>query len=123
MRSNPRQGGESWISWPAATDTRYLPWGLSGHTLRMILREIFRDPPWRRQFRSLARLRRGRTSAIAICSGNVTRQISSSLTKTRRRKTRSPSLERDEEDATETDREVETFEEAVQVVDEEDSPI
>jgi len=32
-------------------------------------------------------------------------------------------LERDEEDPAESEREVETFEEAVQVVDEEDSPI
>jgi hypothetical protein len=98
--------------------------GLIGHTLRIIIREIFRDPSvattvsFPRQITSRAYLRdrdllRQRDEAdFFLFDEDEEEEDAEPLT-----------LERDEEDPAESEREVETFEEAVQVVDEEDSPI
>jgi tetratricopeptide (TPR) repeat protein len=98
--------------------------GLTGHTLRTIIREIFRDPSvattvsFPRQITSRAYLRdrdllRQRDEAdFFLFDEDEEEEETEPLT-----------IERDEEDPAESEREVETFEEAVQVVDEEDSPI
>ena len=98
--------------------------GLTGHTLRIIIREIYRDPSvattvsFPRQITSRAYLRdrdllRQRDEAdFFLFDEDEEEEDAEPLT-----------LERDEEDSAESEREVETFEEAVQVVDEEDSPI
>ena len=98
--------------------------GLTGHTLRIIIREIYRDPSvsttvsFPRQITSRAYLRdrdllRQRDEAdFFLFDEDEEEEDTEPLT-----------LERDEEDPAESEREVETFEEAVQVVDEEDSPI
>jgi hypothetical protein len=96
--------------------------GLTGHTLRTIIREIFRDPSvattvsFPRQITSRAYLRdrdllRQRDEAdFFLFDEDEEEEDAEPL-----------AIERDEEDTAET--EPETFEEAVQVVDEEDSPI
>ena len=96
--------------------------GLTGHTLRIIIREIFRDPSvattvsFPRQITSRAYLRdrdllRQRDEAdFFLFDEDEEEEDAEPL-----------AIERDEEDTAET--EPETFEEAVQVVDEEDSPI
>jgi hypothetical protein len=98
--------------------------GLTGQTLRIIIREIYRDPSvsttvsFPRQITSRAYLRdrdllRQRDEAdFFLFDEDEEEEDAEPLT-----------LERDEEDPAESEREVETFEEAVQVVDEEDSPI
>jgi tetratricopeptide (TPR) repeat protein len=98
--------------------------GLTGQTLRIIVREIYRDPSvattvsFPRQITSRAYLRdrdllRQRDEAdFFLFDEDEEEEDAEPLT-----------LERDEEDPVESEREVETFEEAVQVVDEEDSPI
>jgi len=98
--------------------------GLTGQTLRIIIREIYRDPSvattvsFPRQITSRAYLRdrdllRQRDEAdFFLFDEDEDEDDAEPLT-----------LERDEEDPAESEREVETFEEAVQVVDEEDSPI
>jgi hypothetical protein len=98
--------------------------GLTGHTLRIILREIYRDPSvattvsFPRQITSRAYLRdrdllRQRDEAdFFLFDEDEEEEDAEPLT-----------VERDEEDSPESEREVETFEEAVQVADEEDSPI
>jgi hypothetical protein len=98
--------------------------GLTGHTLRTIMREIFRDASvattvsFPRQITSRAYLRdrdllRQRDEADFFLFDEEDEEDD----------TEPLTIERDEEDPVESDREVETFEEAVQVVDEEDSPI
>jgi len=97
---------------------------LTGHTLRTIMREIFRDPSvattvsFPRQITSRAYLRdrdllRQRDEADFFLFDEEDDED----------ETEPLTVERDEEDPAESDREVETFEEAVQVADEEDSPI
>ena len=98
--------------------------GLTGQTLRIIIREIYRDPSvsttvsFPRQITSRAYLRdrdllRQRDEAdFFLFDEDEEEEDAEPIT-----------LERDEEDPAESEREVETFEEAVQVVDEEDSPI
>jgi len=98
--------------------------GLAGQTLRVIIREIFRDPSvattvsFPRQITSRAYLRdrdllRQRDEAdFFLFDDDEEDEDVEPIT-----------VERDDDDAVETDREVESFEEAVHVADEEDTPI
>ena len=98
--------------------------GLAGQTLRIIIREIFRDPSvattvsFPRQITSRAYLRdrdllRQRDEADFFLFDEDDEDDD----------TEPIAVERDDDDAVETEREVETFEEVVQVADEEDTPI
>src|SRR5918992_1062722 len=98
--------------------------GLTGHTLRTIIREIYRDPSvattvsFPRQITSRAYLRdrdllRQRDEAdFFLFDEDEDEEDAEPL-----------AVERDEEDAPESEPEVEPFEEVAQVVDEEDSSI
>ena len=98
--------------------------GLAGQTLRIIIREIFRDPSvattvsFPRQITSRAYLRdrdllRQRDEADFFLFDDDEEDED----------TEPIAVDRDDDDVVETDREVESFEEAVQVADEEDAPI
>ena len=98
--------------------------GLAGQTLRIIIREIFRDPSvattvsFPRQITSRAYLRdrdllRQRDEADFFLFDEDDEDEDAEPI----------SVERDDDDVVETEREVESFEEAVQVADEEDPPI
>jgi tetratricopeptide (TPR) repeat protein len=98
--------------------------GLAGQTLRIIIRETFRDPSvattvsFPRQITSQAYLRdrdllRQRDEADFFLFDEEEEDED----------TEPIAVERDDEDAVESDREIESFEEAVQVSDEEDTAI
>jgi len=98
--------------------------GLAGQTLRIIIREIFRDPSvattvsFPRQITSRAYLRdrdllRQRDEADFFLFDEDDEDED----------TEPIAVERDDDDPVETEREVESFDEVVQVADEEDSPI
>jgi tetratricopeptide (TPR) repeat protein len=98
--------------------------GLAGQTLRIIIREIFRDPSvattvsFPRQITSRAYLRdrdllRQRDEADFFLFDEDDEDED----------TEPIAVERDDDDSVETEREVESFEEVVQVADEEDTPI
>ena len=98
--------------------------GLAGQTLRIIIREIFRDPSvattvsFPRQITSRAYLRdrdllRQRDEADFFLFDEDDEDED----------TEPIAVERDDDDSVEAEREVEPFEEVVQVADEEDSPI
>ena len=98
--------------------------GLTGQTLRIIIREIFRDPSvattvsFPRQITSRAYLRdrdllrqRDEADFFLFDEDNDEEDAEPAA------------VERDEEDSSDTERDRESFEEAVQVADEEESPI
>ncbi len=98
--------------------------GLAGQTLRIIIREIFRDPSvattvsFPRQITSRAYLRdrdllRQRDEADFFLFDDDDEDEDAEPI----------AVERDDDDSVETEREVESFEEVVQVADEEDAPI
>ena len=98
--------------------------GLAGQTLRIIIREIFRDPSvattvsFPRQITSRAYLRdrdllRQRDEADFFLFDEDDEDED----------TEPIAVERDDDDSVESEREVESFEEVVQVADEEDTPI
>jgi len=98
--------------------------GLTGQTLRIIIREIFRDPSvattvsFPRQITSRAYLRdrdllRQRDEADFFLFDEDDDEEDAEPA----------AVERDEEDSSDTERDRESFEEAVQVADEEESPI
>ena len=98
--------------------------GLAGQTLRIIIREIFRDPSvattvsFPRQITSRAYLRdrdllRQRDEADFFLFDEDEEDEDTEPT----------AVERDDDDAVETEREVESFEEVVQVADDEDTPL
>jgi hypothetical protein len=98
--------------------------GLTGHSLRTIIREIFRDA----SVATTVSFPRQITSRAYLRDRDLLRQRDESdfflFDEDEEEEDTEPlTLERDEEDPAETDREVETFEEAVQVIDEEDSSI
>ncbi len=97
---------------------------MTGHSLRTIIREIFRDA----SVATTVSFPRQITSRAYLRDRDLLRQRDESdfflFDEDEEEEDTEPlTLERDEEDPAETDREVETFEEAVQVIDEEDSSI